>query len=355
LIFGICLPILLAALCIPASLARKDRNLLLAIPDQLSSSKIDVFEIEDFNTNEFLLTYEIHYPERINLSYAEFPVTLTGTNSVYPQILKYSMLEGSFFSSQAWAGKLRHAVLNEKAAFEIFGSRNITGNHFKIQNDTWLVTGVIRDGNDNHSRIYIPSSLRNEKAGALAMISGIPDETYMKNSLKTLGVREGDFDYINFNTLIRRLWERIVVLIFCLTGFFILSMLKPLIILFNKTRKIIKIQMTQFYLLEIFQKNKKLILKGLFFTLGLVILPCFVLTLFINITAICLPWQDIVSIGKVNFSFFNSHLERIFIFELVSNSLFILSIVIICVFFIFSLRRKSKPDPNTCPGAQTAG
>jgi hypothetical protein len=46
---------------------------------------------------------------------------------VYQILWAYSMAEGAFFSKQAWKGGEQHAVLNGKAAFDLFGSIRAAG------------------------------------------------------------------------------------------------------------------------------------------------------------------------------------------------------------------------------------
>jgi hypothetical protein len=255
----------------------------------------------------------------------------------------YSMTEGSFFSNQAWTGKIKHAVFNEEAAFKIFGSGNIAGNRFKIRSDTWLVTGVINDGYEDQSRVYIPSSVHGGKAVTLAMtVSKTMDEIYMKNSLKTLEVREGDFEFINFNARIRLLWERAAVLLLGFSGFFFLSLLRPLITTFQKALKALKSELVHSYPAQIFQNNKRLIAACVLPALCMLVLSVLTLILFIKIISICLPWQDIPSISRNYFTFYR-HLEGIYILELVSRVLFILTIGIMGFFFhVFYLTTKES-------------
>ncbi|MDR1837168.1 MAG: ABC transporter permease [Treponema sp.] len=331
---GLALILCFGGLCVPVFLARQEKNLLLALPKETGRPGIDMFDMEEFSKKEFLLTCEIPCPERVSLSYAEFPVTMTETSASYAQIMKFPITEGSFFSYQAWAGKLRHAVLNEKAAITIFGSGSIAGNRFSIRNETWIVTGVIKDGNNKKSIIYVPSSIRGTKADALAMmVSDTMDETYMKNSLKTLRIMESDFDFIDFNSQIRLIWERITVLLLCFAGFLFLSMLMPLITMLKKAWLELKNEFDHFYLREVFQNNKILIVKNVLPALGLALLSALTLILFVNITTICLPWQDIPSIGRFNQVFFYRYLEKIYFLELASRVLFILSIGIMGMFF----------------------
>jgi len=338
----ICLFLCISVLCVTVFLAGNEKNLLIALPNNIGSPKVNVYEIDDFNNNNFLLTYEILHSERVNLIYSEFPVTLAGTTSNYPQIMKYVMIEGSFFQNTAWTGKLKQAVLNEKAAFTLFGSNSVTGNRFKIHNDTWLVTGVIRD-NEDGCRIYIPSSVKGTEAGAFAMtISSQYDETYIKNSLKTIDVREGDFDFINFSAQLKRLQERIIVLLLVFTVILLLTVYIYLLTKTRNTGKILINELSVSYPAEILQKKRRLLMKSTIPVLGIVFIPVMILIIIISITGICLSWQDIVSIEKLNTGIFYYQLNKFYTLNMISQFFFIFFLLIICVIFIYVLFMKTK-------------
>ena len=335
-IAALCLIICIASLCITAGLAGHYKALFFALPKDLSSPKIDVFSIDDFQKDGFPLTYEITGSERISLSRGTFPVTMIGTSAGFLQIMGLQILEGSFFSSQAWSGKLRHAVFNEKAAYSIFGSVNISGNLFKIRNDTWIVTGVINDGNEEQSRIYVPSSIQGGRADALAMkVSGTLDEIFILNHLKSLGVMDVNFSFLSMNRQIRLLWERVKVLLLGFLSLLLLSMLIPVFNLFKKSWKELKKEHDKSYITQIFKNNKKLIAVNVLPALGLVFLTVMTLIILINIASVCLPWQDIPSINRNHLAFFNPCLENIRNIEFVSRIIFIPAAAVTGFLFIF--------------------
>jgi hypothetical protein len=341
----------MSALCVTTFLAGNERNLLIALPKNIGSPKINIHEIDDFINNNFLLTYEIHYSEKVNLTHSEFPVIITGTTSGYPQIMKYVMVEGSFFQTAAWTGKLRQAVLNEKAAFILFGSSKITGNRFRTHNDTWLVTGVIRDNNDD-CRIYIPSSVRGAETNAFEMtVSGSFDETYIKNSLKSIGVREGDFDFINFNAHFKRLWERIIVLLLIFAVILLLAAFRHLLTKIKNAWKTIKSELSVSYPAEILQKKRKFLFKNMVPVLGIAVIPVLSLIILISVISICLPWQDIASVNKLNVSVFYYQLNRIYTLDMISRIFFIFSLVLMCVILICARKSNTAYEaglPRSC-------
>ena len=334
----------LSALYIIASLAKSEsiQNLLLVTPLQLSSPGIGVSRIEEFTDNNFLVTYEITSSDRVSLAYADFPVTVVATNSCYSQILGYNLTEGSFFSKQAWTARQRHAVLNETAAFSVFGSSRIAGNQFKIRGDTWLVTGIINDGDNDNSRVYIPSSVTGGQAGYFfALISeaaGI-SETYIKNSMKTLGIHETMFSFINLNTQIKNLYERACVTVMLFSGFLFVFLFLFFIGKFRNAFLLLKTEMKNRYIAQIFRENKKIVFKPLLSALPLLVSPITALFLFLRALSIILPWQDIVSLkGKQDILY--PHIERINNYEFASRFLFIFSLLSLVLTVIIFLRRK---------------
>jgi hypothetical protein len=347
LIFAICLVLCLAGLGTVAFLARKDRNLMLMLPAEISSPRFDVQKIEEFSEDEFLLTYEIPSSERISLSHADYQVTCVATSSAYPQIMGFTMVEGSFFSKQAWAGEQRHAVLNEKAAFTIFGSSRIVGNRFRIRNDTWLVTGVINDEDEDRAKVYIPSSVRAGEAEALALISSENlDEAYVKNTIKTLGIRDSDFNFINFGTQYGLLWDRVEVILLLFFSFFFMSLLGPLIMGFIEALTTMKNDLTRLYVEDILKKNQKTVFRLGLLGLSTIVFPGLALFLFLRLASVCLPWQDIPSLADLNKNLFFVQLARISKLEMISRFFFGFAFAFLGAFFIGFNRFLIKLNPK---------
>ena len=347
LLSGICLFAFFSGLVILSILAQKDRNLFFIFPVELSAAKIDIEDIEEFSASEFLLTYENFSPTRLSLFYGDFPVTLVETNSAYPQIMGLLMLDGSFFTGQAWTGRQRHAVLNEEAAISIYGSYNIAGSFFRMQNETWIITGIIDDGRER-SQIYIPSSIRGGTVGELALIA--QDDAVIKNGTRSLGLREQDFFFLNLETQFRLLRERAVLVPILFLTLLFLSLLWPQIKKFRKAWQTLKVSLSRHYIRDILSGSLKSEKKALFLfafdALILAALPALALLLFLRIASIVLPWQDIPSLSGINPELFYPHLLRISNISLISMVLFILSLIFSALFLLhimFIMRKLPKP------------
>ena len=192
--------LLLAALLAISFLAERQgyRNLLMASPLGAGSPRLSVERLEDFAKEEFLLTYEIRKSAVARAANQSHSVNLVGTNSHYAALLGYLSLDGSFFAATAMDAKQRHIVLNETAAFQIFGSTHIAGQTLKLDGESWIITGVIQDGDADHSNLYVPASVTGGQAGSvIALLDDTVTEAYARNALKSIGIHESNCEFFN--------------------------------------------------------------------------------------------------------------------------------------------------------------
>ena len=189
------------------------RPFLLAAPSGSGAQGLNIDAINDFE--EFLVTYELRQNKNASSSKGSHSVTLIGTNSHYRDVLGYPMLHGGFFTEAAFSAGYRHAVLNKKAAVGLFGGVDVAGNAFKMDGESWSVAGVIDDG-DETSNLYAPSSLTGGRPQSLMVLldcldGGGASEVYAINGLKTLGVRDSSFEFVNFQRMADAFGERFAV------------------------------------------------------------------------------------------------------------------------------------------------
>jgi hypothetical protein len=298
-----------AGLCVPAFIAGTSGlgDLFLAAPADMHAPEIDAQKIERFCDEHFPLTYAIPGPEKAVILGVEYPVTVIGTNSQYPRILGYAMAEGAFFSKQAWKGGERQAVLNGKAAFDLFGSIRAAGSRgnlrLKLGDETWIVTGVIHDGDDETRRIYVPSPARGGKAVSLLARRDAAEGTgvsYIRDSLKSLGVYDGGFAFFDLGAEIRFFWERAAV------AFLLLSCLLPAFLFplalgkFKASFSRLRRELRKRYLPELFCSGGLTLFKFLFSLLALPACAGAGIFLLLRIFSVCLPWQDLPSLGSLD-------------------------------------------------------
>jgi hypothetical protein len=289
------------------------RNLLLAAPSDIHAPLINIQKVEQICEDEFLLTYEILEAERVVTSQAQYPVTIIGTNSFYPRLLGLSLTEGSFFTKQAWDGKQKHAVLNETAAFAVFGSSRVSGQRIKIGGDTWIVTGVVNDGDDETSRVYVPSSVRGGGAASLLALMesgrGITEarlhesrlhEAYIKDSLKSLGVQNELFTFYNLETRARLYRQQVGVVLMFLCCLVLIMFIPRWLERLKMAVSALQGELKNHYPRELLKTHSPAILKAVFPGLLLAASAGLVLFLLLRMVSICLPWQDLPPIGGLD-------------------------------------------------------
>lgn len=168
-------------------------------------------KVEELCEDEFLLTYEIPQNVTVKAVNSSRPATLMGTNSAYLDVMGYRLLDGGFFTKSSWDSKARHAVLNETAAFAVFGSSNISGSTMQMNGEAWIVAGVIQDNDTENSNIYAPSSVTGGQTRALMALMGQKNginKAYIINKLKDIGIRETDSEFIDLSQAANAFTER---------------------------------------------------------------------------------------------------------------------------------------------------
>lgn len=118
----------------------------------------NVVGVNGFNNGSGEITFLTRY---INASYS-------GVNSNYPEVETLTLAEGRFFTEQELQSKKNVAVLGDDIVSELFPLTSALGQKIKIQNESFLVVGVLeRKGStlfeNPDSRVYIPITVAQSK------------------------------------------------------------------------------------------------------------------------------------------------------------------------------------------------
>jgi len=151
----------------------------------------------------------------------------------------------------------------------------------------------------------------------------------VKNSLKTLGIQEAAYNFFNLGAITDHLWERVVFIPLLFFALLFLSFIRPLVHKFKGAFTILRDEQGRRYMGQILSEDRKLILKPALYALGLAIFPILTLFLFLRLTSICLPWQDIPSLALISRELFYPHLERLCDYEFASRLLFFVSLAVL--------------------------
>ena len=288
---------LLLSLFILSALAGQQgyQNLLMASPLSFGIPGLSPQRLEQFAQEEFLLTYEIRRPGTVQAVNQRHSVTVVGTNSHYAGVLNYINLNGGFFTAAAMDAKNRHAVLNETAAFQIFGSVPIAGKTLKLDGESWTVTGVIQDGDAKNANIYTPASVAGGQAEAIiVLMDDRVTEAYAKNALKRIGIHENNYEFINlsksaaaFGACFTVAWKAalfaLLLVLVIRTGHKLLGRLR-----FYRTK------LGDLYFRELVSRYKTDFLKTASDALLFVGAIAAMLRLSLQVLEICLTWQELI-------------------------------------------------------------
>lgn len=341
--------ILLTALAAMSFCAKREGygNLLLITPSAFGSAGLNPERLEELSEEEFLLTYEIKQPATAQAISSKHSVTLTGTNQNYAYIMGYPVLDGGFFTKSAWDAKNKHAVLNETAAFKIFGSRRISGQILQLEGEPWVIAGVVQDNDTENANVYAPSSVSGGQTGALMVLTddGDVSEAYVKNTLKGVGIHENSYDFIYLSKSASAFGERFSVAwksaLFILILLFILKtgggIIQKLRFYRNRLREI--------YFKELLVYHRADIAKAAAMLIFLISGAAAILLLSLNIFETCLTWQEIIPVtGKLTAGDFGERLVWLRDYYWVDVALFAAFAAVIAAYLFLTLNQKQHVD-----------
>ena len=265
----------------------------------VSAEGIDIWRVEDFCRDEFLVTYEIEGRSVAEIHNYRSQVKLIGTNGYYAQIMSYRLLSGGFFSAAAWRAGSREAVLNAAAAFQLYGSEDVTGQQLRMDGAFWLIAGVLDDGGADDPRIYVPASVAGGTAGSLmALLDGHSvNADYARGSLKQLGVYDGAYTVVDLPAAAAAFSQRLTVSLLAALILIILLLLRRWAGLLLGRLPRYREQMKRLYPRELLAANRadlaKAALTGLAMLGGLAAMVVSAL----RILAICLCWPRLLPAG----------------------------------------------------------
>lgn len=208
------LAVLLAALLILALQVNRAGygNLLIGVPNALGTARLSAEKLDEFAEEEFLLTYELRSPVMAEAIHSQHAAVMVGTNHNYANIQGYVLLDGGFFTKAAMDAKSKHVVLNETAAFRMFGSNRITGSTLRIGGEVWIIAGVVQDNDEDNANLYAPATvIGGQPEAVMVLLDSTITEAYAKNALKSVGIRDSGYDFVNLAKSAAAFGERFTV------------------------------------------------------------------------------------------------------------------------------------------------
>jgi hypothetical protein len=116
-------------------------------------------DISNIKNNGVDLTFVQYVFPDVSNGYCTEKATVLTTNENYAYFTGVYMEEGAFFNGMQISKKLPVAVMNETAAYQLFGNDNCTGEVIYLNQIPYKVIGIIGQQSDEEDpRIYIPYS-----------------------------------------------------------------------------------------------------------------------------------------------------------------------------------------------------
>lgn len=239
------------------------KDQLLVIPTASNSLKINAEALEKINGESFLLTYEILSQERVQTLNENSDGTIRKTNYAYPYVMHKKLLTGSFFTEQDQKEKKKAAILNKTAAYKMFGNTDICGSKVVIGQDEFTITGVIDDGRDKESNVYIPAVCSGENPSSFAVqMEDDLTEAWIKNECKAVVSTERGYHYICFGTLADLVLGLFFIFLKIGAIVTLLLLLKKSDNALRESRKKIRQLSERFYFKELIRNNSKEVMKA---------------------------------------------------------------------------------------------
>lgn len=313
---------------------------LLVRPASLAARALAPEVLDEFSKEKFLLTYEIRKTATAQTGHKRDTVAMIGTNYAYPYVMNYVMCSGGFFTESAQNAHSKFAVLNESAAYQLFGSIDICGTGFRLDNERFTVAGVIRDLDEDTENVYVPAYFTGGDAQTLMakMDDQNSTQAYVVNALKGIGIHENSYTFINMESNARAFLERFYVAAFVLLlGALILPIVKLgrwCLRLYKRFRSLLR----DYY----FWETSRLMAKELFIGLGALLLQVgFLIGALLASLAVlryALGWQSIVPLTAGQFADFEAKLQWLLQYQTVDVVLFTCCILGILLCSMLNIR-----------------
>ena len=172
-----------------------DKLVILTPKDGASGASYNA--LEKINMEKIMLTYESRSEKTVSYAGANYSAAVKGTNHTYPYVCGFNPGESGFFTETDLEDNRRKAVLNKTAAFNIFGSIDISGLELRIDGEEYIVSGVLYDNDEDNNNIYVPAGLLSLKPEMIIFRiqeSAGATKEFALNELKNAGVSENNYN-----------------------------------------------------------------------------------------------------------------------------------------------------------------
>lgn len=264
-----------------------DKDLYLIIPKNVSGQGIDIKEIEKINEEALMLTYVGKQQNFVTTGYTKHDITVIATNYTFPFVCGYQMINGGFFTRENQEEKNNYAVLNETAAYQMFGNTNVIGLKFTMNNKEYIVRGIIND-DSKAPNTYIPMMLSDQNPDSFIIRTdertGVSRE-YILNSLKQIDISDTNYYFTNIGLINEIIAGKAFVALLIFLFFILVIILIKSLMMFKHQIKNFTNYYNEFYfgdMLKTYPKKVAGLIGNMVVVISIVAILLFVLLCFIN-------------------------------------------------------------------------
>jgi hypothetical protein len=186
-------------------------GMLLAVPKTGNERGVSIDALEEINENKFMLTYEHAEEQTVKTERVGLTARMVSTNYTYAQTVNFPIVSGGFFTKAMQDAAQKSVVLNEKAAFDLFGGVDISGSLLTCDGDMYTIVGVVQDGDAVNRNIYIPATIKDAEPDTFIFKTDGVSEVYVLNVCKTLGITETDYKFFNLGFVATGVFEKLTI------------------------------------------------------------------------------------------------------------------------------------------------
>lgn len=154
-------------------------------------------------------------------------ISVSATNENYAYFMNMQILKGAFFNEVQVSRKYRQAVINEAAAYQLFGNEDCLGQMIYLNRISYEVVGIVREqGEEAEAKIYTPYTVLEDMGAGLSVrqlwcrFENLAEAAFM---LDQMGYSLKTVDIVQTNDLkgifMQRFWILVILIDLCCVSY----------------------------------------------------------------------------------------------------------------------------------------
>lgn len=116
-------------------------------------------QLKNLNVDDAFCSYAYEVFLDVSNGICGSDISVIATNENYRFFSNIEMIKGAFFNGSQFDRKLKVAVVNKEAAYQVFGNHNCIGEYIYLNRSAFKIIGIAERKDAKRAEIYIPSTL----------------------------------------------------------------------------------------------------------------------------------------------------------------------------------------------------